>query len=138
MRKAMIITILAVATVVICYTVFAEWEDLPPGRQMGWGQGPRGWGRGPGMGRMCPTHMMVAKSLTKTEIVAGDDGGVFILTGHKLMKYDNNLKLVKEVELDIDLETIRKRIQEIMDDCPRRKAMIEEYKKMTEESEKDK
>jgi len=47
------------------------------------------------MGMMgCPCAMM-----GKTQMVATEDGGVIVLAGNKLMKYDADLGLVKEVEV---------------------------------------
>ena len=47
----------------------------------------------PGMGKMgCPM-------MGKAQMVATDEGGVIVLAGRKLMKYDADLNLVKEVEL---------------------------------------
>ena len=37
----------------------------------------------------------------KSSMVASNDGGVIILKGNKLLKYDKNLNLVKEVELKV-------------------------------------
>lgn len=50
-----------------------------------------------GMGMMCP--MMGGKS----SMIASADGGVIVLMGNKLMKYDANLDLVKEVELKMPM-----------------------------------
>lgn len=46
-----------------------------------------------GMGKMnCPM-------MRKTQMVATDEGGVIVLAGNKLMKYDADLNLVKEAEI---------------------------------------
>ena len=42
------------------------------------------------------------------ELVATTDGGVVVLIGNKLMKYDANLNLVKETEIKIDKEAMQK------------------------------
>ncbi len=47
----------------------------------------------PGMGKMCCPMM------GKTQMVATDEGGVIVLAGNKLVKYDANLNLVKEAEV---------------------------------------
>lgn len=36
-------------------------------------------------------------------MVASNDGGVIVLTGNKLYKYDKNLNLVKEAEIKMDM-----------------------------------
>ena len=47
----------------------------------------------PGMRKMCCAMM------GKPQMVATDEGGVIVLAGNKLMKYDAELNLVKEVEV---------------------------------------
>lgn len=65
------------------------------------GQG--GMMMGGGMMGMHPmSSMMYGSSLAATS-----DGGALVLTGNKLIKYDKNLNLVKEVEIKIDWENIR-------------------------------
>ena len=47
----------------------------------------------PGMGSM----------MGKTQMVATDEGGVIVLAGNKLMKYDADLNLVKEAEVKMPM-----------------------------------
>lgn len=42
---------------------------------------------------------MMKMGIQKPQMVASNDGGVILLSGSKLYKYDKNLNLVKEVEL---------------------------------------
>lgn len=56
--------------------------------------------------------------MAKKQLVATEDGGVVLLLGNKLVKYDKKLNLVKEVELNIDTEGIRKMMKEMMKNCP--------------------
>ena len=50
-----------------------------------------------GMGKMCCPMM------GKAQMVATDEGGVIVLAGNKLMKYDADLNLVKEAELKMPM-----------------------------------
>jgi len=51
----------------------------------------------PGMGKMgCPM-------MGKAQMVATDEGGVIVLAGNKLLKYDADLNLVKEVEVKMPM-----------------------------------
>ena len=54
----------------------------------------------PGMGKMCPPMM------DKTQMVATDEGGVIVLVGNKLSKYDADLNLVKEVEIKMPMPSM--------------------------------
>lgn len=64
----------------------------------------------PGMGKMC------AMMMGKTQMVATDEGGVIVLAGHKLMKYDADLNMVKEVEVKMPFSMMDKQ-------CPMRGKM---------------
>ena len=65
-------------------------------------------GRMTGMG-----PMMMSKS-----VVATSDGGVIVMIGNKLQKYDKDLVLQKEVELKIDMEGMKKMMMQTMEKCP--------------------
>jgi hypothetical protein len=49
-----------------------------------------------------PMFGMGAK-MAKAQMVATDEGGEIVLAGNKLMKYDADLNLVKEVELKVEM-----------------------------------
>ena len=68
-----------------------------------------------GMGDRCwmMSHMMMDKSLVATE-----DGGVIVMVGNKLQKYDKDLVLQKEVEIKIALEGMQKTMMEMMVKLP--------------------
>ena len=65
-------------------------EDQGQGMMMGGSQG------GTGKGKMNP---MMMGMMHKDSVVATSDGGVVILSGPRLLKYDASLTLIKEVEL---------------------------------------
>ena len=54
-------------------------------------------GRGMMHGMMDKSRMMMKSMMMKKSMVATEDGGVIILSGNKLIKYDGDLNLVKEV-----------------------------------------
>ena len=51
----------------------------------------------PGMDKRCCPLM------GKAQMVATDEGGVIVLLGNKLMKYDADLNLVKDVEIQMPM-----------------------------------
>lgn len=67
-------------------------------------------------GKGCMHGMMMKKMMTK-EMVATGDGGVIVLVGNKLMKYDKDLNLIKEVEIKVDMEAMMKKCREMMKKC---------------------
>ncbi len=99
MRKLIFGTII-IMVFALAHLTFAEEMN---GSIMGQGMMGKGMMKGKmmhqgGMMGMCPRHVMMGKST----LVASNDGGVILLVGNKLYKYDKNLKLVKEVEIKIE------------------------------------
>jgi hypothetical protein len=86
--------------------------------------------QGPMMG-MHPMHaMMMGKSL-----VPAEDGGVIVMMGNKLFKYDKDLNLEKEAELKIDTEDMQKMMMEIEEKCLMYERMMREGGMMGEARE---
>lgn len=65
-----------------------------------------------GMKGMSKGCMMGGCMMGKT-MVPSDDGGVIVMIGNKLYKYDKNLELKKETELSIDYESMKKMMMEM-------------------------
>jgi hypothetical protein len=85
-----------VLSLLISVPVFAEEakKEEMPGMSMG---KPMGMPPMPGMEKMC------ASMMGKAQMVATDEGGVIVLAGNKLLKYDSDLNLAKEVELPMPM-----------------------------------
>ena len=62
----------------------------------------KGMGMHEKMAGMARMHEMMNKTM-----VATNDGGVIVMVGHKLMKYDKDLNLVKEAEIKIDWDKMK-------------------------------
>lgn len=77
---------------------------------------------GKGKGYM---HAKMMKMMMDKTIVATKDGGVVVMIGNKLLKYDKNLNLKKEVEIEVDFEQMFEKMKEMKGKCP--------YEKMKEE-----
>ena len=69
---------------------------------------------GGGMMGMCP----MMKSMMERSVVATSDGGVVVVTGNKLIKYDKDLNVIKEVELKMDMEDMHKMMDNVKGMCP--------------------
>ncbi len=82
---------------------------------------PRGMMGQPMAGRqipmMCPMHMMMAEQFMEKDIVATSDGGAIIMVDNKLLKYDKELNLVKEVDLKIDTKAMQEKLSQMMKEC---------------------
>jgi hypothetical protein len=62
------------------------------------------------------------------ELIATQDGGVVLMMGHKLIKYDAQLNVVKEVEIKMDMEAMHKSMEEMKKSCPMYHKMQDEKK----------
>jgi hypothetical protein len=122
MKKIAILLTVAAIAGVASYVVLAAQNE---GGMMGQGGGMRGRGmmdsnemmmrRGmwqdDGMGRY-GYGMHPIGGLCNASMIATPEGGAIVMMGNKLMKYDKNLELVKEVEIKIDWENWRKMMME--------------------------
>ena len=61
-------------------------------------------------------HGMMMKMMEKS-VVATSDGGVVIVVGNKVSKFDKDLNLVKEVDLKTDMDGMKKMMGEMMEQC---------------------
>ena len=89
--------IFAVVVLSLLITIPAFAEETKKEEMPGMSMDKPGMPMMPGMGKMCPPMM------EKTQMVATDEGGVFVLAGNKLMKYDADLNLVKEAEVKMPM-----------------------------------
>ncbi|MDP8253509.1 MAG: hypothetical protein P9X27_03815 [Candidatus Kaelpia aquatica] len=71
--------------------------------------------------------MMMGKSMVATE-----DGGVVVMIGNKLLKYDRNLNLKKEVKIEIDFSEMKKMMKKCKKMMDKKKCMIKEKKEEIE------
>jgi mono/diheme cytochrome c family protein len=58
--------------------------------------------------RMMGWGGMMGSMMRSSSIVAGPDGGVVVLMGNELFKYDNELNLIKQVEINFNWENWQK------------------------------
>jgi hypothetical protein len=79
----------------------------------------------------CPMCQMMMRPI----IIATSDGGVVVMMGDKLMKFDRELNLVKETKIKMDIEGMGKRPGQPMKECPVKKSMMKERCPMKKESE---
>jgi hypothetical protein len=85
------------------------------------GQGNGGENRGDGMMGMMDSSMactmMKMHAISPKAAFGTSDGGVVVIIGNKMMKYDKDLNLKKEVELKID-STALNSMMHMMQQCP--------------------
>jgi len=74
---------------------------------------------------MCPMHHMMMGSMMSKAIAPTEDSGIIVLAGDKLIKYDKDLNLVKEVKIEMDMEGMQKKMSQMMEGCPMCKGMMQ-------------
>jgi hypothetical protein len=89
------------------------------------GMGGMGHGMGgmmeSGDGRMmkgCPGAGMMWAMMMPQKVIATEDGGVIVAMGNRLIKFDKNLKLRNEVELEVDSARVQAMMRRMNRFCP--------------------
>ena len=92
MKKQIIILAFALVVAVSCasFAIAEEMQEMENGQQGGGMQG---------MGGEKKMNPMMMGMMHKDSMIATSDGGVIVMSGPRLIKYDKDLTLVKEVEL---------------------------------------
>ena len=135
MRKYIVVAVLAILALSVATVSFADGGDMKcpcckDGTMRNCPMIEKG-GR-PGM---CSMHGIMMKSMMEKEIVVIEDGSIVILSGKKLMKYDKNLELKKEVEIKCDMKEM---CEKMCADCPMCQQMKQKAKQpKTEKSAKE-
>jgi hypothetical protein len=75
-----------------------------------------------GMMHRCPMHSQMG-SMAQPAIVATRDGGVVVMIGGRLYKYDRDLELKAETELKIGMGQMHGMMMHMMGGCPMMKGM---------------
>lgn len=104
------VLIAAALLIALSSPIAAQDTTIPPESDPNVIEGPTG--------TPCPMCMMMAGHLFKSELIATADGGALLMIGGTLYKYDANLSLVAETQLQLDTQRIQTQLQEMMSNCP--------------------
>ena len=74
--------------------------------------------RGDKKGMGCPMCCMNKMMMDSKKLVATQDGGAILMIGNKLIKYDGQLNIVKEVEIKMDMAAMKKSMDDMRNSCP--------------------
>jgi len=66
----------------------------------------------------CPMHAAMAGAMWHRSMVSSDDGGVIVMEGDRLIKYDKNLNKIKEVNIETNTVETERRYSESTARCP--------------------
>lgn len=68
--------------------------------------------------RACPLHALMMHNLMIPSMIATEDSEIIVMAAGKLMKYDENLTLIKEVDIKFDVDAMYRRMGQITEKCP--------------------
>lgn len=100
-------------TVFVSYIVFAQ-ERIPHDANSD-AEIPLCVGNNTIVGRLadyCPLRLVMAESELQNQITTNEDGGIIVLAGSRLLKYDKDLNLLRKVDLDVSVNERLKTIRE--------------------------
>ncbi len=116
MKRLMVVAVpVALLAMVGSYGVLAQQDSQTPQRPGGMMHGMMGQG---GQMQACPMCGMMVGATMMRSMTATPDGGVIVAVGNRLMKYDNQLNLVKDTEMKIDTSQMFSNMQKMMENCP--------------------
>jgi hypothetical protein len=58
------------------------------------------------------------KMMMEKKLMATQDGGLVLMMGNKLIKYDASMNMVKEVEIKMDMEAMKNMMEDMKKNCP--------------------
>ena len=115
MKKVKVVLSALAAMMLIASLCYAEAEG---GMRQGGDMSQKGMEKHGKMSDMCPRHcMMMMKKMSKS-MVATSDGGVVVMSGNRLLKYNKDLELKKEVKIKADSECMEGKAAEMKEGCP--------------------
>lgn len=118
MRKNIAITVLVIGIAAAGLASAEEMKDgMSGGGMMKGMMGEEMMGKAMMDGKMMGMCSMM-KSMMDKSVVATSDGGIVIVQGNKVTKFDKNLNIVKEIELKMDMEGMKQDMMEMMKMCP--------------------
>jgi hypothetical protein len=82
-----------------------------------------------GKGKMMGQMMM---KVMEKSVTATSDGGIVVLAGNHLVKYDKDMNIIKEADVKVDMDAMQKDMEGMMKMCP---MMQGDMKGMESESE---
>ena len=130
MKRWILIFVLCLTVGTVSYTVWAQ-QQGDPGKmgnmkmdRMMSDQNRPQWSHD----GMCMMHGHMMGGMMQRSMVALEGGGVCVLVGDELMKFDKDLQLVKTVDVPFDMEKMEKKMKKMMDKCDMCRQMRQEPK----------
>ena len=119
--KKSIIAVTAVLVLTVSGLALAQMDkgkDMMGDVDKGMGMMGGGMMKGGMMDGKMMDMMGMMHSMMQKQVVATNDGGIIVVAGNKITKYDKDLNVVKEVELKMDMEGMQKMMDNMKGMCP--------------------
>jgi hypothetical protein len=113
MKRTMVVVVGAVVSLLILSLSASAQNPMGTGGTM-MGGSPAMTGQPGTRVPYCPGPRGMMGAFMDRTVVATSDGGVVVLAGEKLMKFDKNLNLVKEIEVKFDTAAMDAWMQQMM------------------------
>jgi hypothetical protein len=127
MRLAVLVAVFCMSVAAVSFAQDSDKDKGPiMGREMMGKQGMmehKGW-KDQGGRKGCMGEMPGMMGMSRTSMVATSDGGVVVLSGTNLYKYDKNLNLVKKTQIKIDTEGMQKMMLPMKEKCCEEEAQM--------------
>jgi hypothetical protein len=104
--------------IAVCFIIAISFAQQ--GNDTNDGMGQNGMRQGGMMDSTAMCGMMMMHFMKPSTAFGTQDGGFVVIMGNKIMKYDKNVELKKEVEMKVDTTAMRKMMQQ-MQQCPMKK-----------------
>ena len=106
MKKLVIILLVLAICAVFAVDSFAQRTSAKQGPEVKTGPVQRTAAPSPAAAKARRSFGVMMALMTSGKMSVLDDGSVIVMVGNKLMKYDRDLKLRKEVEIKMDMDEI--------------------------------
>lgn len=122
----MVLAAVVVLATIVAVVALAQQPSEPGMMGRGGMMGGQGMmGQGMGMTGMCPMHTGTMGAMMGRGALAVEGKYLYVLAGNKILKYDPNLKLVRQAEIKMDMAKMHQTMQEMMKDCPMHEKMMQ-------------
>ncbi|RLC35389.1 MAG: hypothetical protein DRZ76_00205 [Candidatus Nealsonbacteria bacterium] len=118
MRKYLCLILVALFLIPVLAFCEEKTEEAETTMGMGMMMGRGMTGKNINKGEFYKYSKMGMGKMLEKQIVATSDGGVIVLFGNKLLKYDRKLNLVNEAEIKIDIEAMKAMMERMQEMYP--------------------
>ncbi len=87
-----------------------------------------------GMQRGMGCGMMMMGFVMPKEVIKADDGGLYVVVGNRIIKYDKKLNVQSEAVIQLDTAAVNQLMRQMQDQCPMRRSQSGEQPQGNEQA----